>query len=140
MFELLSPIFFLSVVFCVGGASISQAGSSSFPNEQHIVKSHTISDLATNLWKDMHSSMNMVWEKIKLFARMTDRPTNKTIRDVMGQDSYPTQVTETTTALPQLKVLSVDFTNNKSTVNNQVICLIIIICKFSNLYITRTLH
>lgn len=140
MFELLSPIFFISVVSCVSGASISQAGSSSFPNEQHIVKSHTISDLATNLWKDMHSSMNMAWEKIKLFARMTDRPTNKTVRDGMGQDSYPTQVTETTTALSQLKVLSVDFTNNKSTVNNQVICLIIIICKFSNLYITRTLH
>ena len=139
MFQLLSPIFLISVVSCVSGASISQAGSSSFPNEQHIVKSHTISDLATNLWKDMRSSMNIAWEKIKLFAKMTDRPTNKTVHG-MGQDSYPTQVTETTTALPQLKVLSVDFTNYKSTVNNQVTCLIITICKFSNLYITRTLH
>ncbi len=117
MFEFLSLIFLISVVSCVGGASISQAVPSSFSNEQQIIKSHTISDLVSSAWKDFHSSMNKTWQRVKLMAGMQE--TNGTIQDLqdsMGQDS-PQVTTETTTTHLELQVYSAEFTNNKTTVN-----------------------
>jgi hypothetical protein len=114
MFEFLSLIFLISVVSCVGGASISQAVPSSFSNEQQIIKSHTISDLVSSAWKDFHSSMNKTWQRVKLMAGMPE--TNGTIQDSMGQDSLQV-TTETTTAHPEVQVFSAEFTNNKTTVN-----------------------
>ncbi|XP_046458865.1 uncharacterized protein LOC124205467 [Daphnia pulex] len=111
MFEFLSLIFLISVVSCVGGASISQAVPS-FSNEQHIDKPHTISDLVSSAWKDFHSSMNKTWQRVKLMAGMPE--TNGTIQDSMGQDS-PQVTTETTTAHPEVQVYSAEFTNNKTT-------------------------
>lgn len=116
MFEFLSLIFLISVVSCVGGASISQAVPSSFSNEQQIVKSHTISDLVSSAWKDFHSSMNKTWQMVKLMAGKQE--TNGTIQDLqdsMGKDS-PQVTTETTTTHPELQVFA-EFTNNKTTVN-----------------------
>lgn len=115
MFEFLSLVFLISVVSCVGGASISQAAPSSFSNEQQIVKPHTISDLVSSAWKDFHSSMNKAWQRVKLMAGMQE--TNGTIQDSMGQDS-PHVTTETTTAHPEVKVYSAEFASNKTTVNN----------------------
>jgi len=112
MFEFLSPICLISVISCVGGASISQAVP--FSNEQHIVKSHTISDLATSVWRDFHSSLSRAWEKVKLIAGM--QGTNETIQESMGQ--VPPQVsTETITAHPEVQVYSAEFANNKTAVN-----------------------
>jgi hypothetical protein len=116
MFEFLSLIFLISVVSCVGGASISQAVPS-FSNEQHIDKPHTISDLVSSAWKDFHSSMNKTWQRVKLMAGMQE--TNGTIQDLqdsMGQDS-PQVTTEKTTTHLELQVYSAEFTNNKTTVN-----------------------
>jgi hypothetical protein len=113
MFEFLSLIFLISVVSCVGGASISQAVPS-FSNEQHIDKPHTISDLVSSVWKDFNSSMNKTWQRVKLMAGMPE--TNGTIQDSMGQDSLQV-TTETTTAHPEVQVFSAEFTNNKTTVN-----------------------
>ncbi|XP_057369333.1 uncharacterized protein LOC130690335 [Daphnia carinata] len=74
MAELISPFLVISVMSYVSGASISQvASSSTFLNQEHPVESHTVPDLAIGLWSEVHSSVNMAWEKLKAATGMQDK-------------------------------------------------------------------
>lgn len=92
MAELISPLLVMSVISYVGGASISHvASSSSFLNQEHPVKSHTIPDLAIGLWSEVHDSVSMAWDKLKAATGMQD----KEIANSIDQDSKIAQAAET---------------------------------------------
>ncbi|XP_032798460.2 uncharacterized protein LOC116935221 [Daphnia magna] len=92
MAELISPLLVMSVISYVGGASISQvASSSSFLNQEHPVKSHTIPDLAIGLWSEVHDSVSMAWDKLKAATGMQD----KEIANSIDQGSKIAQAAET---------------------------------------------
>lgn len=92
MIEWISPLIVMSAIACVGGASISNP-SFSYLNQESPVKSHTIPDLAMSLWTEVHDSIRMAWQKVKIATGMQE--TNKETQNSIDQKSNATQAEKT---------------------------------------------